>query len=1115
MKSRRMFSIASVLTVMFLMLLNVVIPTISSQSSQENQERLTKGIAASLPPGQDNMTFTTGTTLNLTTGATINFTTGRKMKFTTNITIQFTDINGTGLITQDFYGQLTTSPPSQLEPCSYWEIFNGSNPSAVCFHVDAVYGDVFHVDVVSLPGMWHVLPSQVVTAELRINNMTQDSEFVVRDPPGWTPPSNSWWRVRVPVEWKVVEFHVDWSSGSKFHVDQVNGTQQPLTFPPYEVVAEQEMESLEPGDYFVVKDPASVPQNCSWWKILDPKQHSTYEFHVDWQHSNGTFRVDNVKPNSITFVPEVAEIWAEKEITTLQPCINFTFVSSGGSPPGYNDSWQILNPDDLGGYEIRTETLNASRVHVIQVIPTNQTLDPPVHKLIVEKKIKRIDKGNWFKVADPQGWAPDLGSWWKIISPTQWSDTVFRVGASDEVESKFRIEFVNRAQFPSPPMLPWNVTAVPTEAHDLAVYSAPPWLTPVYQGWPCPILVTVINQGSHSETFDVHVEYFKYGDVPEGSIPITTSPITVSNLPSGENETLRFFWITNGVRLATYNIRAYIHNMTDEVDTSDNEFINYGSPVVKTPLSFYWEEGFGDYAVSGMPDLDQRQANWKNPSSGRWSYSGPSAVANALWWFDSRFEPRQPPLPPPDQSDEFPLVSSYLPGVDDHDMANVPSLITHLAHLMDTDGKRTGILHEGTNATDMKAGLAQYFSWTGVNPLGDVNGDGTVDQADVDIVNASMYTEPDMTNWNMAADIWPETVTGPFTADNNVTASDLALVVDHLGETGLFRELFKDKPDPAYVEQQLANGNDVVLQVGYWEYNGSAWNEELGKRKHFVTVSGVNATNPKILISDPAFDAYEKGQTPEGYSPIQHAHTGTEPPFIMHNDAQFVSYDMYELKWIGLGGGCPGGNYALWDYPGGPTNWLAIVESAFTTSSLGVHDIAVTHVTTSKAGCMFGEPRRPIETVCQNFTANVTITIENQGNFSEMFNVIGYANSTAIGSQNIPLASGESATITLVWDTTGFLKGKYIITAYIQPVHLEFHISNNNAAYAGTLEVVYPGDINGDRIVDIFDIAYIARVFSSTPADPDWQPNADIKADGMIDIFDIVVVALHFGDTDP
>ena len=57
------------------------------------------------------------------------------------------------------------------------------------------------------------------------------------------------------------------------------------------------------------------------------------------------------------------------------------------------------------------------------------------------------------------------------------------------------------------------------------------------------------------------------------------------------------------------------------------------------------------------------------------------------------------------------------------------------------------------------------------------------------------------------------------------------------------------------------------------------------------------------------------------------------------------------------------------------------------------------------------------------------------------------------------------------------------------------------------------GDINEDRIVDIFDCTMIAFAFNSKPGDPNWNPTADVNIDLLVDIFDLVVVALHFGET--
>ena len=81
-------------------------------------------------------------------------------------------------------------------------------------------------------------------------------------------------------------------------------------------------------------------------------------------------------------------------------------------------------------------------------------------------------------------------------------------------------------------------------------------------------------------------------------------------------------------------------------------------------------------------------------------------------------------------------------------------------------------------------------------------------------------------------------------------------------------------------------------------------------------------------------------------------------------------------------------------------------------------DVAVTAVT-------------PIETVVvQNCTLPITVTVENKGNATEIFNVTAYANATVIVTfTNITLTSRNSTTITFTWNTTGFAKGNYVMSA--------------------------------------------------------------------------------------
>lgn len=134
--------------------------------------------------------------------------------------------------------------------------------------------------------------------------------------------------------------------------------------------------------------------------------------------------------------------------------------------------------------------------------------------------------------------------------------------------------------------------------------------------------------------------------------------------------------------------------------------------------TWYLKPSYADYAPSGVPDFDQKQWGlqmWKNPfpPAGTWSYCGPVAVANSLWWLDSEYEPN--PKPPTTANDGFPLVQTYIPGKDDHNPLNVPYLVEDLALLMDTNGLRYGHTHCGTEVHEMTMGLNEYIHRQGLD----------------------------------------------------------------------------------------------------------------------------------------------------------------------------------------------------------------------------------------------------------------------------------------------------------------------------------------------------------------------------------------------------------------
>lgn len=59
-----------------------------------------------------------------------------------------------------------------------------------------------------------------------------------------------------------------------------------------------------------------------------------------------------------------------------------------------------------------------------------------------------------------------------------------------------------------------------------------------------------------------------------------------------------------------------------------------------------------------------------------------------------------------------------------------------------------------------------------------------------------------------------------------------------------------------------------------------------------------------------------------------------------------------------------------------------------------------------------------------------------------------------------------------------------------------------------------PGDINGDGIVNIMDLATVARAYGTKPGDPKWNELVDVNNDNIINILDLIPVARNYGRTD-
>jgi len=164
-----------------------------------------------------------------------------------------------------------------------------------------------------------------------------------------------------------------------------------------------------------------------------------------------------------------------------------------------------------------------------------------------------------------------------------------------------------------------------------------------------------------------------------------------------------------------------------------------------------------------------------------------------------------------------------------------------------------------------------------------------------------------------------------------------------------------------------------------------------------------------------------------------------------------------------------------------------------------VRDIAVTNIKSRKT------------VVGQGFTIYIDVTVKNQGNSVENFNVTIYANTTTAGTEQVTLAGKGSKIITLTWDTTDFSKGNYTISAYATQVPGETDTADNTLVN-GVVIVTNPGDVNFDGIVNILDAAGIsAHWFPGPPVGPlGYDPNFDLDNDGPIGVSDAAIVSAHW-----
>ena len=148
----------------------------------------------------------------------------------------------------------------------------------------------------------------------------------------------------------------------------------------------------------------------------------------------------------------------------------------------------------------------------------------------------------------------------------------------------------------------------------------------------------------------------------------------------------------------------------------------------------------------------------------------------------------------------------------------------------------------------------------------------------------------------------------------------------------------------------------------------------------------------------------------------------------------------------------------------------------------------------------------------EGWPVNITITVRNEGNLSETFNVTAKYDGNAIGEVTVnDLAPGNETNVTITWITKGVQPCHYYnISAEADQVPYETDLTDNIFT-DGQVKIRILGDINGDGKVNILDCIIAADAFGTSEGHPRWNPWADLNRDGTVNILDMIILAGRFG----
>jgi len=151
------------------------------------------------------------------------------------------------------------------------------------------------------------------------------------------------------------------------------------------------------------------------------------------------------------------------------------------------------------------------------------------------------------------------------------------------------------------------------------------------------------------------------------------------------------------------------------------------------------------------------------------------------------------------------------------------------------------------------------------------------------------------------------------------------------------------------------------------------------------------------------------------------------------------------------------------------------------------------------------------DTVYDTWMVYVTVTMKNKGTVPETFDIRLYSNDSLVDTKQVTVNILEKVNVTLTWNTTGItVLSNYYLKVETDVLPNEINATDNTLNF-GPVWTLLLGDVDGNRIIDIFDVTTVAIVYGQVEGETGWYLMADLLRDGIIDIYDVVVASIQYG----